>query len=369
MADVSKSMPVSDEPPLSYREMGLVELVRRIVEKSDHSALEELHTNRPVFHFQGGNPVLLIQYLNLMRERIRNIERKEGASLILADRAYDLTLEKFFHIPGEKSNNGIDCRNYYRAFVRKMELKSRSDERGEGLRAEAYAASVLQGLVRKHFALSLKEARRESNSFWSRYQWKIKGKSMSLWLPKVLWGQKRRLWLEKHIPDADPERPGERERVQKIIDQLHARTQFVSLDDLPYSPSLRTPPAPVALGSAPGLAARVAEEKADNIGLQRPSIRALGPQKLHELIVRIFESIEDEEYQQQKIAAEFGLSVATLSRFAGSDWKRNRASKGPTPDLWRNASNVISQIPVFREVAEELGLLDTIEAVRGEPHD
>jgi len=56
-----------------------------------------------------------------------------------------------------------------------------------------------------------------------------------------------------------------------------------------------------------GLAETVACEKEENFELQRPTIRALGPEKLKELIHTIFNELACGKYIEKDVACSFGL--------------------------------------------------------------
>jgi len=178
-------------------------------------------------------------------------------------------------------------------------------------------------------------------------------------------GSERREWLEKNTPDPNLSRPGERQRIQNLIDRSFVKEQLISLEGCGYR-QLKTKAAETSAGNeywAGFLARHVAREKAEKIHLQRSAIKALGPENVTRLILRIFEDVCAEEYEQKRIATEFNLSPATLSRFAGTDWNRDNPKESVVPDLWRNTAQVIAHFPVFREVAEETGMLERVNRV------
>jgi AraC-like DNA-binding protein len=113
------------------------------------------------------------------------------------------------------------------------------------------------------------------------------------------------------------------------------------------------------------LAIVVADEKARNIHEQRRSIRNLGEEKLKHLILRIFEDIKYDDYQDKEIATDFGLSKATFSRFAGSDWAK---TKSTIPDLWLNTAKVLSRHDGFRQIALKAGYLKEVETTLEKMH-
>jgi hypothetical protein len=96
----------------------------------------------------------------------------------------------------------------------------------------------------------------------------------------------------------------------------------------------------------------VAEEKVKEAKKLRRSIRQLGPERIRQLVLRIFEEIGTGTYSDKVIAEEFTLSKATFSRFAGSHWFQNHSS---IPDLWLNTAKILSKNELFREVVEEFG--------------
>lgn len=355
----------------SYQSQSLLGLVGLVVDRSDRRALEEIHGERRVFKPKDGRHMLLAEYLTLLMDNELKHGGGDARALSLAERAYDLTLEKFINIPSGTSGSGPDCRNYYRTFLQAAQKSFRQKPTTSQLEEEARAGMLLKGLVARHFDLSMREARREAKPFWSRYQWRVNGRSFTVWMPQAMTGDERRAWLEANVPAQIFNDPQVGERIQEIIEQNLVKERFVNLDAVENSRAASATGTfhPEGDGWASSLGEMVAREKAQNIDQQRRAIRKLGPEKLARLVVQVFEDIAAEEYEQKRLGSQFGLSPATLSRFAGSDWHRTESSETPVPDLWRNTAQVISQIPVFREVAEEVGMLDMIKAVRGDSHE
>ena len=85
----------------------------------------------------------------------------------------------------------------------------------------------------------------------------------------------------------------------------------------------------------------------------------LGKKRFKQLILRIFENIKSGEYSDEKLARDFGLSKATFSRFAGSQWHKKET---PIPDLWLNTAKVLSQNSTFKKVTKETGFLKQVKA-------
>ena len=82
-----------------YRELALIDLIKRIAELGDKRALEELHNNRTLFQIPNKECVCLSIYLNHLREVAAIARWKPGNAFELADRAYDLALDKFNNLP------------------------------------------------------------------------------------------------------------------------------------------------------------------------------------------------------------------------------------------------------------------------------
>jgi len=61
-----------------YRTLSLVNLIREIADKSDLQALHEFHNNRPVFSYNNGPPVVLIEY---RPDRDRHRKAKNPATI------------------------------------------------------------------------------------------------------------------------------------------------------------------------------------------------------------------------------------------------------------------------------------------------
>ena len=357
-----------------YRSLSLVNLIREIAEKSDLHALDEFHNNRTLFRYADSPPLLFTEFLEKLREATLKRDRPGLNVLEIADLAYNLTVDKFSNLPEgpqlstcKKSKNGqkvkrkgADCRLYFKAFIKRAEKSFGNRQTATQLEEEFRVAKIMQGLVRRHFILSRLEAERNRNRFRSRYNWAIKDRIICVWLPVSLKGQERRAWLEKNIDDPDPHREGERERIQAIINQNLIREEFVPF---PEAHSQTDDETPSCSGTdeefGKSLAEIVAKEKADHIKQQRRAIQALGKERLKQLVLCIFEDIHGCGYSDGKVAKDFGLSKATLSRFAGSQWHEKETS---IPDLWLNTAQVLSENSTFKEVVKETGFWKQVKA-------
>jgi hypothetical protein len=349
-----------------YKSLSLVELITRIVDAGDRYALEEFHNNRTVFCYKKGQALRLIEYLDRLRESATKRSWPSRNAFEVADKAYDMTLDKFNNLPGKTKSCaaqgenighdvkqvGSNCCLYFKAFLNHINTSFTAKPPVGELEQEARASKSLQGLVRRNFYFSLLEAVRGTNPLWSRYYWNVNNHKICVWLPVSLKGRKRQQWLEKNISDPNPLRPGERQRVQAIINRKMIRESIVSFDDTIKIKNEKNTFQLLDWKATSSLAKAVAEEKAINIQQQRRSIRALGKTNLKKMIIKIFEDISYDDYKDSETAKHFGLTKATFSRFAGSRWNQTGSS---IPDLWRNTAQVLKDHPIFRQVAKDAG--------------
>jgi hypothetical protein len=367
---------VDDKEQLEYRHLSLLKLVGLIVDHCDRQALNEFHTNRTLFTYNKNKPMLFIEFIDNLRKSFANRKWRGRNDIEIADTAYDLTLAKFIFIPNSEKNNfttekknelrmkktGTDCRYYFMAFLKYVSNLAECNHSDYQLKEEYYAARAMQSLVKRHFNLSLLEAKRKSNTFRSRYYWSIKGAKICVWLPKSIKGIDRREWLEKNIEKPNPDQPGERERIQLIIDQQLSKEQFIPISAMENKITKENSTFWSNSDEAYGihLAKTVADEKAANIGNLRRSIQTLGKEKLKKLILCIFENISCKENNDFDLAKNFGISKASFSRFAGSQWFETDSK---IPDLWLNTAHVLSTHSIFKAAAIETGVWNRVEAV------
>ena len=356
----------------------LVQLARAIAERGDREALRELHERRPVFTDRKGNPVLMAEFLLELKDSDLTF-RWCGRDPVVVDQAYDLTLAKFYDLPSNSRrsrsadpSNGPNCLYYYKAFHDYIVKEFKKRPPAGPIDAEVRAAHAFQKMVTRHFYLSCLECRRRAARLVRRYTWKVNGDQLVLWLPVEMTGSRCRRWLLENVPDPDPAQPGERDRVQAIVDRRLTRRRILSLDQLgeeDVCTRARAATEPMTLAeeiSSTGLADIVAEEKAENIDDQRPAIRGLGKLRLKELIHTVFASLSNDRYHAERIAAEFDLSKASFSRFSGCRWHRgSHDSTGATriPDLWRNTAHVLASHEDFVAVARDAGVWDRVRQV------
>jgi len=349
-----------------YRFVELLDLFRRVDQEADRVALNEFLGYRRVL--RRGNDGRLL----LLPEYVFEISREwnlHGNAVVLAlfDRAYDLTIDKFFCLPVCREDEDAptvamprtDCRNYYRAFLASLPVRmARTPMQVAG---DLVVGWHLQRFVRRHFFLSLLEAGRYRNPFVSRYTWHLGERgTLTVWMPKYLTGAERRVWLEAHVADPDPRRRGERGRVQAIIDAELVIPRFASFshensESLPASDEnlhSTLDGSPVALGEY------LALEKALFIDRLPPSIQAMGPAAVREFVSTVVTNLGTREHTDAELAKMFGITKASFSRFAGSNPKRPETGQVPAlAILWQNAARVLREVPEYREAAVRAGLL------------
>lgn len=362
----------------NYRKANLVDLARCIFGEADREALRELHDNRTLFNSGADRRIVMAEYPMALKDRDVAFQWC-GRDAMAVERAYDLTLAKFLNLPGAGRNgshgdedDGPDCRYYYRAFHGHVSESLQKQPPSTIVETELRAAEILQGMVTRHFYLSCLECRRRTLKLVRRYCWRTNGRSLTVWMPIELVGSRCRTWLETNVPDVDPSRPGERERIQAVIDRLWSRRRILSLNRLSKQEQAISPDSGPGRSfleeiSAHDLGGFVAEEKAENITDQRPTIRALGPSQLKKLIMTVFDSLAEDRFNAERIAMDYDLSKATFSRFAGSRWVDGDDISGgrDIPDLWRNTAHVLAGHEDFVTAARQAGVWDRVRRVAG----
>lgn len=364
-------------PITTYARSSLMDLIYQIVEGDSGPALREFLEYRRIFHWGPGPTVSLPTYLFALRDASLNRARSPKYRFDIVDRAYDITLDKFSRLPHSISDatdssatsaaaapgGGIDCRNYYRAFL--TYYAKRNTEHLSALEREGNAAFLLQKFLLRHFYFSLLESSRQLRPDVHRYTWFVGGRTFCVYMPRSMSGKEKREWLERNIETAEVNGCDGREHIQRIIQDrlwpnyvvdstLHpvdAACCESSLLPLPWSKMYGV--------TSGGFAHALAEEKAANIEQLRPSIRILGPDRLKRLILAIFDDLETGGYQAGSLARLFRLSESSLSRFAGTHWTKGDL-QGRVPDLWRNMAHVVSRNTDFIEAAQAAGVWEQI---------
>lgn len=355
--------------------MPLAELAERIARSDDRTALAEFHNHRSLFRLRGGRPMLFAEFLEGLCDTPWATSFT-GHNIAVLEEAYDLTVDKFVNIPpGDRSlalkSSGPDCRYYFEHFVNVMRRLTKNGLADSPIEQEVTAAQILQRLVLRHFRLSCLQAKRNTNAARSRYAWCVDGGAIYLWMPTSMPGRGRRAWLEANVDDPDPARPGERYRVQAIVDAKLGVPRHVPLEDEESQAArhdyraIQVKPTLDDEISVHGLARVVADEKTENIQKQRWAIRALGKTALRRLILNIFEDLCEDGYEEKRLAKQFGLSEPTFSRFAGGRWRTGTTAR--PPDLWVNVAHTLSNHAAFVEAAKQAGVWPQVRNLTGPP--
>jgi len=364
------------------RQLGLVELLDRVCKYTDKSALDDFHEDRRPFWWGGERHLRFIELVDRLRENaLRRFSCFGSDSTEAVDRACEILVDQFLSLPPEGAeqqdsrpsrNRTVDCRRHIRPYVRAYNRIVEREPHLGLLDRERLACRLLQRHVLRHFRLALAEGRRSVFRSCSRYEWKTDGGSLYLWFQAHIAGAQRRAFLEANVAPVDSRRPGERQRVQNILDNSgigRPRNMETGDCDAIGAPSSASPyEVAVAVRrriAAEGLASVVAAEKAENIAQQRPAIQALGATRLREMVLCIFERLNSGEYHDGEIAARFSLSPASFSRFSGSRWHRRsfRGDRDEVPDLWVNTAHVLAADPLLIEVAERSGVLKEVREI------
>jgi len=336
---------------------------------------------RRLFYLLHEPPLLFPEFLMKLRDRTASLGAYNTHGCGLAECAYDLTLAKYSNFPEpikkssklhKRSLKGmrIDCRKYYRAFLqtfrrerKRLRIRSHSQE-------EFLAGIILQRLVLQNFFWSRKECER-GTPLSIRYAWEVDGRKIYLYYPSHMTAKEFKAWLKENVKDANPRAPGEKKRIQSLIDEQLGRDHHVSLDGTGIVRTLKAKEEPCTTDTQEGymfgrnLAEAVAQEKVENIKKLRPGIRELGQDSVRKLVMQIFSALEHGDYELTKMAEQYGISKATLSRFAGSSWfeKMDGVQTVTVPDLWKNTAGVLAENPIFLDTVLTSGFGDKLKEV------
>ena len=342
-----------------YHTMSIIRLAECIVD-SDREALCEFHDNRRIFRFEKNESLLLAEFIDTLCNS-RWALGLAGHNYNLIEKTYDHLIDRFSNIPCDDYPQGSDCRYYFDAFLTSIHRLFKQNNVENPLQKELLSVKALQNRVLHHFKYCLKESARDLNPLRTRYQWDVSGSTIIVWMPVFIAGNNRKAWLEEHILAPDPANPTEKYRIQQIIDRElgmpafedyeYCRENFGEHDSRYSLPGQE-------IIDVKGLASAVADEKVENINSLRPAIKALGKQKLGNLIRCIFRDISYDSYEEKSIAHRFGISQSTLTRFAGSRWQISAFER--CPDLWSNLARVLAGNTDFTEAAKQYGLWDKI---------
>ena len=366
-----------------------ISLMRRIVEDSDTLALRIFHDTRTLFYSKQ-KWVRLAEFVKALRDsRIRGQgEDKTGIIYMsnVTDEAYDLTLAKFRNIPSKNHQKltsrddkfdangftwGVDCRLYFRQLLKNIDNDLSQTPAISEADVEGKVSKLATRFVIRHFYFSMRECkRRDTTSI--RYAWEVGGRIITLFYPSHLSAKQFQKWLEANITDVNPDDPREKSRIQKIIDQKYPCGVTVLDDDPENSEELGIWDKSwleIKQGNqfSDRLSVHVAAEKSENLEKLRPAIKIIGKKAVYNLVNRIFTDIADEQYNLSEVARNFNLSKATLSRFAGSDWRKDKdmdqISEADIPDLWINTARVLAENTALMETVKNTGFADVIDYI------
>ena len=230
-------------------------------------------------------------------------------------------------------------------------------------------------MVIKHIGYEWKEACRELDRYNRRYTWRISPTlTFELKEPLRLKGNEFRKWLEENVMDwlqesilkGGKSKKQLKEEIQRKVDDYFGKLVDTRIDGEKTKFDIVSPIVdPIDTMSKEYMRKNffkmIASEKSNNSNLLRPSIRKLGETMIHQLVLRILNSGGYGDSTDATIAEEFGLPVATYSRFAGIDWMKSDALD--VPDLWRNIAKVVTSDPVFQEAAVENRVMGVINLI------
>lgn len=372
--EIKPSTSIGLKGRIGYGKLTLQQLVEQIVQNRDKQAMTELQNNRKLGHRK--SKYRLAEYIEMLKSSKMAWEWCGHENLVLEE-AYNLCIDKLSNLPAQTEDDeqpkaqGLDCRPYFSAFSKYITDLFKEEPPANALETEIIAAQILLRFIKRTFRFCCWEARRRNYPFARRYCWSFPEADTDLyvWLPFEIPRQKCRQWLEANIGEVDPLRHGEKERVQAIIDRLLLKRKIFFLSELhPLEEIL--PPAPDPLSSmleehvtVDGLAEAVADEKAENIKHQRRTIQLLGKERLRKLIHSIFDALAQEKYVEHRIAASYGLSPATMSRFAGAYWNKNCDGISSVPALWSNVAHTLAGHSKFVMAAKKAGVLKQVREI------
>jgi hypothetical protein len=354
-----------------------VALMEEIVTRGDKGAVGCLMA-RSLFRYDGHTRLMPELILDLRNAKLRGEQAGGPSGRHLeerVDRAYDQTLMRFYSLPSDGGlgpSGEIDCRRQYRAALSRVRQWRVDNDGPSELAEEQEAARVLQTMVCRHFHFSWLDACR-AHELQQRYFWGSNGSAIELRRPVTVDAQTFREWLEQRYGDLDMTTPGVRELIQREVDARFGQLRFERWDaylrDVNGEPCRDQVEEEETASLLKGLANLVAAEKAANLEQQRPSIRRLGRERVHAIVERIITEVIQGDHDAERLASDVGLSKASLSRFAGTQWNMTGEKDGSAvPDLWRNAAHLMVSDPRFVEglIAEDVnGVVDRLQELAG----
>lgn len=372
-------------PDRSYAQWSVRDLIEGIV-SGDASALNEFITNRQPLKL-GGKSVGLLTWLDA--EVLRPAKGWNGGDMI-PETARDLCQDRFTRLP-EQPDGGIDCRYYYDGFLKHLPAELVDGEYGHlhPLVSHTRIMERFCGYVRWQWRLCMRDAWRRQQRLTVVHDYippschpspgidaklgvraedagerEARQGGIRLRVPVCIPRAERDAWLERCFGPIDVHAPHVIDHLNDQIDQWltqEMRSRERRLRGAVESDLFGTSGSTLSIErswSHDGLAQTVAREKANAPKRLRTSIAALGPERIEQLVLRIFADVisggTSGGYHPASVARDFGLHKSTLTRFAAAHW--GPSQQGPVPDLWLNTAQVLAGQACFSKALEEAGL-------------
>jgi hypothetical protein len=318
----------------------------------------------------GGRELTVIDHLTKLAARRSNYDGP-----LVDDIAWDLMVDAFSHLPevlesaAGRSGRGtrVDCRWYFRALYRRLsKVRRRLHAAGVEELANAMRRTVRRFLNRQYIRSRKEAKRRESTS--SRYALTDHGKSFEVYVPRDLYGLKRRQRMTQIAASVDPTVADARAQIQQLVDQQIGTRQVHSLDDkvaagLAVNQLL---PWPLEYGlSVEGLIETTRQEKEAMSPFLPPSFQKLGREKRWNLITEVLEILATgQPLELSKLAAKYAMNKVSLWRLCNNmAWDED--GEPHVPLLYRNIASLLAQYRPWVEAAKAAGVWDRVDDIVG----
>jgi len=140
-----------DTKPDSEQFLPIIELAKNII-KGEKASLDSLHNRKFLPGNKKNEHVTITEYINSMVETSKSICIYTGELSENIEFAQDLTNDKFSRLPSlDLKRPGVDCRYYFRAFIKKIAQFRADNPDLTQLTLEAAAVKEMKGLIKRHF--------------------------------------------------------------------------------------------------------------------------------------------------------------------------------------------------------------------------